>query len=123
MYLIHYRNNSSIFFCIRHENDFTYETFSAFLIRDLDLPECFYTPIADSIRTQVEQAKRYLPWFDADKDESLHPISIKLRINDTIVLDRFEWDLSNPRNDPDHFARTFCAEMVNMIILFKPKFI
>jgi SWI/SNF-related matrix-associated actin-dependent regulator of chromatin subfamily B protein 1 len=78
----------------------------------LDLPECFYLPIAESVRLQVEQAKLILPWWKAVSNEALYPIHIKLRINDTILIDKFEWDLSNSQNDPDHFARTFCAEMV-----------
>ncbi|KAF0690528.1 Aste57867_18077 [Aphanomyces stellatus] len=95
-----------------HETDYTFETFSASLIRDLDLPDCFYVPIADAIRKQVEQASPLLPVGDAvPTSPCLVPISLKLRLNDTLLLDTFEWDLSNPANDPDQFARVLCAEM------------
>lgn len=59
-------------------------------MRDLDLPECFYKRIASSIEAQVEKAKRSLPWHAAVKNESLHPIFINIRLNDTILIDRFE---------------------------------
>ncbi|RHY29884.1 hypothetical protein DYB32_004784 [Aphanomyces invadans] len=96
-----------------HESDFTYETFSASLIRDLDLPDCFYVPIANAIRQQVDAAVPLLaePKATDPSTSSLVPIHIKLRLHDTIVLDSFEWDVSNPSNSPEHFAATFCADM------------
>ncbi|DAZ97659.1 TPA: hypothetical protein N0F65_009660 [Lagenidium giganteum] len=94
-----------------HETDFTFETFAAALVRDLDLPECFYKRIAESIKSQVEKAKRSMPWHEAVTGESLHPIFINIRLNDTILIDRFEWDLGNADNDPEHFARVLCEEL------------
>lgn len=94
-----------------HEKDFTYETFAAALIRDLDLPECFYKRIAKSVQEQVEKAQKSLPWHKAVNSESLHPIFINLRLNDTVYIDRFEWDLSNPHNSPERFARVVCEDL------------
>ncbi|OQR98201.1 SWI/SNF-related matrix-associated actin-dependent regulator of chromatin [Achlya hypogyna] len=94
-----------------NESDFTYETLSSSLIRDLDLPDCFYAPIIASLKAQLAAAKKYLPWSAAVKSEALYRIYIKLRINDTVLLDTFEWDLHNSANDPEHFARSFCADM------------
>lgn len=60
-------------------------------MRDLDLPESFRKRIAAQIETQVEKGKRSMPWHEAvDANESLHPIFINIRINDTILIDRFE---------------------------------
>lgn len=59
-------------------------------MRDLDLPECFRKRIASQIEAQVEKGKRSMPWHDAVANESLHPIYINIRINDTILIDRFE---------------------------------
>uniref|UniRef100_H3HC27 Uncharacterized protein n=1 Tax=Phytophthora ramorum TaxID=164328 RepID=H3HC27_PHYRM len=95
----------------RYEKDFTYDTFAAALIRDLDLPECFYKRIAKSIQEQVEKARRSLPWHEAVTKESLHPIFINLRLNDTIYIDRFEWDLNNPNNSPEQFAQVVCEDL------------
>ncbi|KAE9280362.1 hypothetical protein PF008_g28151 [Phytophthora fragariae] len=95
----------------KYEKDFTYETFAAALVRDLDLPECFYKRIAKSIEEQVEKAQRSLPWHEAVTTESLHPIFINLRLNDTIYIDRFEWDLNNPNNSPECFARVVCEDL------------
>ncbi|KAG2812432.1 hypothetical protein PC113_g23558 [Phytophthora cactorum] len=94
-----------------YEKDFTYETFAAALVRDLDLPNCFYKRIAKSIREQVEKAKKSLPWNEAVTGESLHPIFINLRLNDTIYIDRFEWDLNNPNNSPERFAQVVCEDL------------
>ncbi|KAI9906089.1 hypothetical protein PsorP6_014219 [Peronosclerospora sorghi] len=100
-----------------HEKDFTYETFAAALVRDLDLPDCFYRRIAKSIEEQIEKAQKSLPWHVAVTSESLHPIFVNLRLNDTIYIDRFEWDLSNPDNSPEHFARVVCEELVKLAAL------
>ncbi|KAG1708809.1 hypothetical protein DVH05_022430 [Phytophthora capsici] len=94
-----------------HEKDFTYETFAAALVRDLDLPDCFYKRIAKSIQEQVEKAQKSLPWSEAVANESLHPIFINLRLNDTIYIDRFEWDLNNPNNSPERFAQVVCEDL------------
>jgi SWI/SNF-related matrix-associated actin-dependent regulator of chromatin subfamily B protein 1 len=97
-----------------YEKDFTYETFAAALVRDLDLPDCFYTRIAKSIQDQVDKSQRSLPWHEAVKSESLHPIFINLRLNDTIYIDRFEWDLNNPNNSPERFAQGVCEDLVSV---------
>ncbi|CAI5741497.1 unnamed protein product [Peronospora destructor] len=94
-----------------YERDFTYETFAAALVRDLDLPDCFYKRIAKSIQEQVEKAQKSLPWHEAVTSESLHPIFINLRLNDTIYIDKFEWDLNDPNNSPEQFARIVCEDL------------
>ena len=76
--------------CDRYEKDFTYDTFAAALLRDAELPECFHKRIAASIGAQVDKAKRSLPWYQAVSSESLHPIFVNIRLNDTILMDRFE---------------------------------
>lgn len=76
--------------CCRYEKDFTYDSFAAQLVRDLDLPECFHKRISTSIESQVEKAKRCMPWYEAVTNESLHPIFINIRLNDTLYMDRFE---------------------------------
>ncbi|KAF1331513.1 Swi/snf-related matrix-associated actin-dependent regulator of chromatin, partial [Globisporangium splendens] len=73
-----------------HEKDYTYETFAATLVRDLNLPESFRKRIASQIEAQVEKGKRSMPWHESVTSESLHPICINIRINDTILIDRFE---------------------------------
>nr|CCA20838.1 SWI/SNFrelated matrixassociated actindependent regulator of chromatin putative [Albugo laibachii Nc14] len=94
-----------------YESGFTFQTFAAAIVRDLDLPECFYREIANSVASQVEAAKRTIPWHQGVVTESLHPIHINLRIKDTVLIDRFEWDLSNEQNDPEYFAQVMCDEL------------
>ncbi|RLN50453.1 hypothetical protein BBJ29_000970 [Phytophthora kernoviae] len=64
-----------------------------------------------SIQEQVEKANKSLPWHEAVTSESLHPIFINLRLNDTIYVDRFEWDLSNPHNSPERFAQVVSEDL------------
>ncbi|OQR89478.1 SWI/SNF-related matrix-associated actin-dependent regulator of chromatin, partial [Thraustotheca clavata] len=71
----------------KNETDYTFATLATSLIRDLDLPDCFYAPIIESIKTQMNNAHKYLPWACTVKQESLYRIYIKLRLNDTILLD------------------------------------
>lgn len=101
-----------VFISSSYERDCTAESFAATLVRDLDLPELFHKPITTSIEAQVDKARRVPPWYDAVEGESLHPIFINLRINDTIFIDRFEWDLSNPSNSPEQFAQVLCDDLV-----------
>ncbi|RLN73133.1 hypothetical protein BBJ28_00002797 [Nothophytophthora sp. Chile5] len=82
---------------------------------------CFYKRVARSIQEQVEKAQRSLPWHEAVTSESLHPIFINLRLNDTIYVDRFEWDLSNPDNSPERFAQVVCEELVSSNRLDEPR--
>ncbi len=78
------------FLLFRYEKDYTYETFAAALVRDLDLPDHFYIEIAKAIKKQVIEAKKYFPWHQVVQEESLHPIVVRLRWNDMIFTDRFE---------------------------------
>lgn len=74
-----------------YEKDYTYESFADTLVRDLDLPDSFRKRIVAQIDAQVEKGKRSMPWHEAvEASESLHPIFINIRINDTILIDRFE---------------------------------
>ncbi|RHY49704.1 hypothetical protein DYB34_012667 [Aphanomyces astaci] len=62
---------------------------------------------------QVEAATSYVhkPSNTTKKDTALIPIYIKLRINDTVLIDSFEWDVSNDLNNPDAFAAALCADL------------
>ena len=64
------------------------------------------------MQEQVEKAQKSLPWHEAVTSESLHPIFINLRLNDTIYIDKFEWDLNDPNNSPEQFARVACEDLV-----------
>lgn len=74
----------------RYEEEFTYDSFAKELVLDLDLPNTFLLPIAESMHKQVKQQMECAPWHCATKKESLHPILINFRLNDTIVKDQFE---------------------------------
>jgi SWI/SNF-related matrix-associated actin-dependent regulator of chromatin subfamily B protein 1 len=43
--------------------------------------------------------------------EAVRVIKLNVRINNIIVRDQFEWDINDPRNSPEDFAETLCADL------------
>ena len=39
------------------------------------------------------------------------PIQLNIQVGNISVVDQFEWDLSNPLNCPEQFARQLCADL------------
>lgn len=111
-----------------YESEFTYEAFAAALVQDLELPSSFLQRISNEIRTQVRDTGGAFPWTNAVRGESLHPIRLHIRLKDIVLRDQFEvssflsekelhllicqWDLSDPNNSPETFARILCEDLV-----------
>ena len=38
------------------------------------------------------------------------PPQLNIHVGNISLVDQFEWDISNPRNSPEEFARTLCAD-------------
>lgn len=106
----------------RYEREYTVESFTKELMQDLDLSPNFEKMIQHEIRAQIELQQALYPWNQwaapehhhqaspATPLESLHPIKIHIRCRDQIYMDQVEWDLENPANDPETFARTCCRD-------------
>jgi SWI/SNF-related matrix-associated actin-dependent regulator of chromatin subfamily B protein 1 len=43
--------------------------------------------------------------------EAIRIIKLNVRINNIIVRDQFEWDINDPRNSPEDFSETLCADL------------
>jgi SWI/SNF-related matrix-associated actin-dependent regulator of chromatin subfamily B member 1 len=43
--------------------------------------------------------------------EAIRIIKLNVRINNIIIRDQFEWDINNPRNSPEDFAESLCADL------------
>jgi len=93
----------------KNESLVTPEQFAEILCDDLDLnPMTFVPAIAGSIRQQTEQ-------FNTENilDESDQRVIIKLNVHvgNVSVVDQFEWDMSDPLNNPEDFSKRLCAEL------------
>ena len=43
--------------------------------------------------------------------EAIRVIKLNVRINNIIIRDQFEWDINDPRNSPEDFAESLCADL------------
>ena len=50
--------------------------------------------------------------FEKIDGEILKVIKLDLRIGDIVVIDQFEWDINNPKNKPEDFAASLCADLI-----------
>ncbi|CAA6663672.1 unnamed protein product [Spirodela intermedia] len=83
-------------------------SFAKRTIKDLKLPPTFITHVAQSIQTQLAEF-RSLEGQVMYCTEKIVVLKIDLRVNNTVIRDQFQWDLSNLDSDPEEFARTFPA--------------
>ncbi|KAF9098425.1 SWI/SNF chromatin-remodeling complex subunit [Mortierella sp. GBA35] len=110
-----------------HESLITPEHFAEVLCEDMQFPAPQFAPqIAKSIREQIQDyhlpALSTLPPSSEDQDqpagEDARPsqelrilIKIDITVANTSLVDQFEWDISCPNNDPEHFAEVLANEL------------
>ncbi|KAF9150931.1 SWI/SNF chromatin-remodeling complex subunit [Linnemannia schmuckeri] len=110
-----------------HETLITPEHFAEVLCEDMQFPALQFAPqIAKSIREQIQDY--HLPVLSsnpaASEDqeqpagEDTRPsqelrilIKIDITVANTSLVDQFEWDISCPNNDPEHFAEVLANEL------------
>ena len=46
-----------------------------------------------------------------DEKEIIKTIKLDILIGDLEYKDQFEWDIANPDNDPEEFARNVCKDL------------
>lgn len=56
---------------------------------------------------QINQFRK----FQFIDGEIIKPIKLDLRIDDIVISDQFEWDINNPNNNPEDFAKSLCADL------------
>jgi len=101
------------------ENELTPEQFAEVLCAELELPEKWEGLISGSIRRQInlhQQQRQLHAQLDASPvpnvlDESLFFVRLNLTVNGVTLHDQFEWSLENPRETPEAFAKTTCADL------------
>ena len=94
----------------RNETLITPEIFAEILCDDLDLnPTLFIPAIAQSIRQQIDTH----PSDNIIEDNTDARVTIKLNIHvgNVSLVDQFEWDMSEPQNCPEEFAKRLAAEL------------
>ncbi|KAF2687705.1 SNF5-domain-containing protein [Lentithecium fluviatile CBS 122367] len=109
-----------------HDRWTTPELFSAHLVEDFQLPPELRETVKQQVHREIqEQLQDFYPhaFFD---DEALDPhlpysaykndeMRILIKLNITIgqhtLVDQFEWEINNPINSPEEFARQMAADL------------
>ncbi|VDK29119.1 unnamed protein product [Gongylonema pulchrum] len=84
-------------FCYnRNEKQITPEILAETMCDDLDLPAgTFQTAIAQAIHQQIERAL----------------LKLNIHVGNQSLVDQFEWDMSEEKNNPEWFASKLAAEL------------
>ena len=56
------------------------------------------------------QISFYKKYNKIEGDEILKMIKVDILIGNIECKDQFEWDINNPENDPEEFARNICID-------------
>ena len=88
----------------------TPEIFSEILCDDLDLnPSIFIPAISSSIRQQLDSHPSDI-LYEENTDQRV-VIKLNIHVGNVSLVDQFEWDISEPQNSPEEFAKTLSAEL------------
>jgi len=92
------------------------EQYAEVICDDLDLnPINFVPSIAAAIQQQLDSASKddFTSAENLLKEQTDQRVIIKLNIHvgNISLVDQFEWDLSDERNQPEEFAKKLCADL------------
>jgi SWI/SNF-related matrix-associated actin-dependent regulator of chromatin subfamily B protein 1 len=108
-----------------HEKIISQDQFVDFLLEDLKVPQESLAEVGRQIRAEMqEQIHNYYPhiivedqpleptrpYFEYKDDEMRIQIKINITIGRITLIDQFEWDINNPENSPEEFARQMAGE-------------
>ncbi|OQN99283.1 hypothetical protein B0A48_15132 [Cryoendolithus antarcticus] len=108
-----------------HEKLVTPEMFTDHLLEDLKLPPDHLQEVGRQVRAEmVDQILNYYPHVFVDEgpaeqgklyvehkdDEMRIQIKLSITIGRITLIDQFEWDINNPQNSPEDFARVMARE-------------
>ncbi|KJH40220.1 SNF5 / SMARCB1 / INI1 protein [Dictyocaulus viviparus] len=80
------------------------------MCEDLDLPTSIFQPAIASAIYQKKLRLRSLP-LDPNITDQRAIMKLNINVGNQSLVDQFEWDMSNPDNSPEQFARNLCAEL------------
>ncbi len=94
----------------KNETLITPEMFAEILCDDLDLnPITFIPAISQSIRQQLESHPSD-NIIEAHTDQRV-TIKLNIHVGNVSLVDQFEWDMSEPHNSPEDFAKKLAGEL------------
>lgn len=96
----------------RNEQQLFPEQFAEVLCDDLDLnPPNFVPAIAAAIQQQVESFPSESSNLLKDQQDQRVVIKLNIHLGNISLVDQFEWDISDERNNPEEFSRKLCADL------------
>lgn len=108
-----------------HEKLISPEQFTDYLLEDLKIPPEAMPEVSRYVRQELhEQTQSYYPHiivedgpFDSSRpyneykdDEMRIMVKLNITIGRITLIDQFEWDINNPLNSPEEFARHMALE-------------
>ena len=109
-----------------HERTLTPELFAENLVEDLKLPPDQAGPVAQlvaqSLAEQIqdfypqvfieeEALDPHLPYHAYKNDEMRILIKLNITVGQHTLVDQFEWDINNPLNSPEEFAKQMTRDL------------
>lgn len=108
-----------------HEKLISRDTFTDYLLEDLKLPPETLYEVSKQVKAEMEdQIHNFYPhiviedgplepgkpYSDYKDDEMRIQIKLNITIGRITLVDQFEWDINNPHNSPEEFARQMAWE-------------
>ncbi|KAF2835147.1 SNF5-domain-containing protein [Patellaria atrata CBS 101060] len=109
-----------------HDRVIKPELFAETMVEDFKIPPEAAAPIAHHINREIQEQIQdfyphvfieeepldpHLPYFAYKNDEMRILIKLNITIGQLTLMDQFEWEINNPLNSPEEFARLMAAEM------------
>lgn len=109
-----------------HDRLIPIDLFTAQLVEDMGLKAPYDRPVHDQVQHQIrDQLSDFYPHVFADED-ALDPelpysaykndemrilIKLNITIGSVTLVDQFEWEINNPINSPEEFARVMARDL------------
>jgi len=88
------------------------EQLAEVLCDDLDLnPSNFVPAIAAAIQQQVESFPSESDNLLKEQQDQRVVIKLNIHLGNISLVDQFEWDIADERNNPEEFSRKLCADL------------
>lgn len=96
----------------KNETLITPEAFAELLCEDLELPANIFVPsIVQALKGQIEHHSREADEETPSSNDQRVMIKLNLHVGNVSLQDQFEWDMTEPLNSPEEFARSLCTEL------------
>ncbi|RMY27508.1 hypothetical protein D0865_15997, partial [Hortaea werneckii] len=108
-----------------HEKVISQDIFADYLLEDLKIPPEALPEVSRQVKLEMQdQIQNYYPhiivedgplepnrpYFEHKDDEMRILVKLNITIGRITLIDQFEWDINNPLNSPEEFARSMAWE-------------